>query len=588
MFALLTAMGWILGSWFVLFILFSGVGLSFQHILGHPAKTGTDWLDSFWLGWGFTLALLQFWHFLFPVNDIVFLLLLVAGCLSFVFHRQRLVVIVRRFKQYLPFWIALCIVFLWFASRSVSMPTAYDTGFRDIQAVMWIDTYPIVPGLNNLFSSLAFNQTSYLYNALLDVSVWSNRAYHIASGLLYAVFIIQSIWSGYQLFCNRHHPERVQWSWFVAFFVSPYLFFETVSLGGISHFLTDTSVDLVGFLCVIYLLDFLQHFRLPDNDNRYLIWRLAFLIVVGFTLKQSFIVFGLGIGLLVLFIWIRRGGLQNGITRLMKTVVPVLLFGFCLMIPWMARGVVTSGYIAYPQSFGRFDVDWAESERLIKERQQMLAINTRLRYGDPDEVLTSWSWLRPWLESLISDYTNFVLPMGLLSLAFIAYALGWWRNRDQKSIVGVGLWILFPMLLMIAVWFVTAPNIKYIRYVMWINAGILIMLAVMVWTRLVWRWRIYGVFAVWGVCMLYFAYLVLATSVLVIEADSNDGLQVRPQPPTKVFLTDSGLSLNIPDSHINQCWDIPLPCTPSPSRRIFERVPGELRHGFGQIPKDTS
>jgi len=588
MFALITAMGLILGSWFVLFLMFSGVGITFQRLLGRQAMTGTLWLDSFWLGWGVVLLFLQLWHFIFPVNDLVFLLIFVSGIVSLYVYRHALMPIVRRLKQYRDFLMGFGILMVWLASRAIEMPTAYDTGFRDIQAVMWIDTYPIVPGLNNLFSSLAFNHPSYLYNALLDVSVWSGQSYYISTGLLFGVFAAWSVWSGVQLYRTQQQVNSVRWSWIVGLLLLPYVLFYTVRRGGISHFLTDTPVDLIGFLCVIYLLDFLQYYRLPDHDNRYLIWRLAFLISIGFTLKQSFIVFGLALGVLVFVVWIARGGLRHGVGRLVRIGLPVVLFGLVAMVPWMARGVVTSGYIAYPQSIGRFEVDWAEPQRLIEERQQMLATNTRLRYGDPDEVLSSWNWVEGWLRTLISEYIDFTLPVGLTILALGVYIVGALKNHNRKSQWAIGLWVLLPMVVMMVVWFFTAPNVKYIRYILWIDATIMVMLAVLVWTQIRWRWRVYAIFAVWGICMLYFAYLVVATAVWMPIPGENNGFHVRPQPPIKVVETNSGLELNVPDSHINQCWDIPLPCTPFPRTRIYERVPGDLRHGFGLTPRNPS
>jgi|GEM_PF-970356 len=588
MVALISAMGLIIGSWFILFLLFSGIGISFQQILGHQLNSSMVWRDSFWLGWGVCLLFLQVWHFVFPVNDLIFLLLLLVGLTSLVIHRQALWSIVRRLKQYWKFLIFCPLLLLWLASRAIEMPIAYDTGFRDIQAVMWMDTYPIVPGLNNLFSSLAFNHSSYLYNALLDVSIWSGRAYYIATGLLLVVFGCGAIGAGLQLFRYRQDGDSIRWSWIVELILLPYFLFDTITNGGITHFLTDTVVDLIGFMCVIYLLDFLQFYRIPDQDNRYLIWRLAFLICVGFTVKQSFIVFGLAIGGLVFVVWILRGGLKGGFQRLIKVGLPVLAFGFLFMIPYLARGVVTSGYIAYPQSFGRFEVDWVEPERLIEERQEMLATNTRLRYGDPDEVLTSWSWLQPWLETLTADYTDFLIPLGIISLAFIVFIVGRVTNTNAKTSRSIGIWVFLPMFIMMIVWFNTAPNVKYIRYIMWINAGTMVLLSVIVWSRLAWQWRVYAVFAVWGMCMLYFVYLILATSAWSVNIGSDNGFHMRPSPPIKVYVTDSGLELNVPDSHINQCWDIPLPCTPFIRSRIYERVPGDLRHGFGLTPRNSS
>lgn len=577
---LINPMGLILASWLLLFLLFSGLGLFVLRAIHQPLTTGSQWLDAFWLGWSLALLFLQLWHFVLPVNDIVFGLLLVISIISLTVHRNKIVVIVRRFKHYRWFFVIIGLVVIWLSNRAIDMPVGYDTGFRDIQAVMWIDSYPIVPGLNNLFSSLAFNQSVYLYDALLDVCIWSGRAYHIASGLLLCVFLVSAIWGAVQLYRHRE-GQGIRWSWIFRMLLIPYVLYESVQSGGTSHFLTDTAVDIVGFVSVGYVLDFLQTYR---GNNAYLIYRVAILILTGFVLKQSFIVFGLCLGVLVVVVWLRRGGLRfDG----MRIVGYVLLYAIALGVPFMARGVVTSGYIAYPQSIGRFDVDWAESPELIRERQEMLATNTRIRYADADETLNSWAWVIPWFESAIKRLFDFVLPIGLSLLLLLCYVVGRVRNRKDKQDYSAGLWILIPMLVMIVVWFLSAPNIKYIKYVLWINAAVMMLLALLSWTPIAWRWRVGSVFAVTASAMTYVLYFAIVQQTLFLPAAATeDGLYVRPMPPIKVVVTDSGAEINTPDSHIKQCWHIPLPCTPVPHTRIFERVPGDIRHGFGITPKN--
>ena len=146
------------------------------------------------------------------------------------------------------------------SNRAIEMPDAFDTGFRDIQAVMWTDSFPAVPGLNNLFSSLAYNHSVYLYDALLDVSHWSGRSFHIATGLLIMVMVAKSLQAAKRLYRCRD-GLGVRWSWVFAALFLPYLMFYTLGRGGITHFLTDTAVDLVGILALIYLLDFVQEFH---------------------------------------------------------------------------------------------------------------------------------------------------------------------------------------------------------------------------------------------------------------------------------------------------------------------------------------
>lgn len=585
MVALIYPMGLILGSWLFLFLMFSGMGFIVQRIMGQTVNSGRLWLDAFWLGWAVSLLILQLWHFVFPVNDIILMIFVFIALISFWVHRSSLWSIVKRLKHYSLFVVIFGLAVLWLSNRAIDMPTAYDTGFRDIQAVMWLDTYPIVPGLNNLFSSLAFNQSVYLYDALLDFGVWSGRAYHIATSLLVVVFLMGAIWGAVQLFRHRD-GEGLRWSWIAMTVMIIYILFGIVPRGGISHFLTDTVVDLVGFLCVIYVLDFIQFYRVDDPP--YIILKIATLIITGFTLKQSFIVFGIGLGVMVFIIWVKRGGFSNGFRRFARIIAFVGLYGILTMVPWMARGVMTSGYVAYPQSFGRFDVDWAESPELIRDRQEMLATNTRLRYGDRDEVLGSWGWVIPWLQDIITRLIEFVIPMSLSLLMLILYGVGRLRSGKEKSTLPMGMWVLVPMLIMIVVWFLTAPNIKYIKYILWINASILTILAILAWSSISWEWRIYSVYAVLGVGLVYVIYLSFSLGTFLLPAGANDGFYERPMPPIKVIETQTGDFINTPDSHINQCWNIPLPCTPVPHTRIYERVPGDIRHGFGLLSKNSS
>ena len=583
MIALISPMGLILASWLILFLMFSGLGFIVQRFLNQAVDSGTLWLDSFWFGWAFSLLILQLWHFVFPVNDVILIIFLLIAGVSIVLHRQSLVQVLKRLKNYRLFLILFSIVLLWLANRAIDMPTAFDTGFRDMQAVMWINTYPIVPGLNNLFSSLAFNHSVYLYDALLDVSVWSGRAYHIATGLLFVVFLAQAIWSAVQLYYHRD-GAGVRWSWILMTLMIPYLLFQTIGRGGITHFLTDTPVEFLGILSVAYVLDFLQF----DDGDRYSIRKIAILVLTGFTVKQSFIILGISLLVLVFLVWLRRVGHQRDVGGFARLWLPLIAYGLLVGVPWMARGVVTSGYIAYPQSIGRFEVDWAEPPELIEDRQEMLATNTRLRYGDPNEVLSSWDWVVPWFEHVSSKLFEFVFPVGLSFLALVAYLLGRSRSREDKSNSKVGFWIVLPTTIMIMVWFLSAPNIKYIQYVLWVQVAVLVILAVLAWSQISWGWRIHAVFAVAGLSFLYAIYIVLVTQAFPLPAGPDDGFYPRPVPPIKVVDTQSGLELNVPDSRIKQCWNIPLPCTPTPRTRVFERVPGDLRHGFGLVPKELS
>ena len=279
---LIAPMSLVLLSWLLLFLLFSGLGMMVLKLLGKSFASGRDWLDSFWLGWALTLAVLQIWHFFFPVNDMILLLLALLAAHQLFSQRTVATRLIAQLPKESAYLLATGLVALWLSNRALAMPTAFDSGFRDIQAVMWISAYPIVPGLGNLFSSLAFNHSVYLYDALLDTSIWAGRSHHIATGLLLMAYLAGALKSALKLGAYRS-AGAIRWSWMLATLTIPFVLFYTVGWGGITHFLTDTVVDLVGFLCVAYFLDFLQDWNASAIDQQYLISRLAILILVGLT-----------------------------------------------------------------------------------------------------------------------------------------------------------------------------------------------------------------------------------------------------------------------------------------------------------------
>ena len=399
---LISVMGSVILSWFLFFLLFSGLGLAVLRALGQSVGSGWLILDSFWLGWALSIGLLQFWHFAFPVNDTILAILAIVACLMWYTQRRYFTEAMLRLRDQRAFLLLFGILLLWLANRALGMPIAYDTGFRDLQAVAWIDTYAIVPGLSNLFSSLGFNHSVYLYDALLDTAIWSGRSFRIATGLLLVVYLAYACRSAVSLFRCRQASD-LRWSSIVALFAIPFILHYTVRWGGITHFLTDTAVDIIGFLTLTYLLDFLQDWEPRPGASNYSIFRLAVIILIGLTVKQSFIVYGLATAALVLIVWVRRGGFRLGWRSFAATVIPISILASALVIPWMARGVVTSGYVAFPHSVGRFELDWTLSTEQLEGRQRNLASMTRQRGASPNEVLSSQDWLGPWLQNFVRN-----------------------------------------------------------------------------------------------------------------------------------------------------------------------------------------
>ncbi len=581
MLELIAPMGSILFSWLLLSFLFGGLGIAVLKTLGQPLASGWDWLDSFWFGWALALCLMQIWHILYPVSDLLLYLFALLSVVLMFWQRGRLREILERLARNRSFLVIYGLFAIWFANRALGAPYAFDTGFRDIQIVMWLDAYPIVPGLGNLFSSFAFNHSVYLYDALLDTSIWSGRSYHIATALLLLVYLAYALGGFIQIGQSRA-AEGLRWSRVFASLTIPFILFQTLGWNGIAHFLTDTVVDLIGLMTLVCLLDFLQYWRPGSSAHDYHVYRLATIILTGLTIKQSFVIYGLATALLAIIIWIRRGGLGAGSRRIAKTVLPIVLVALALLLPWMARGVITSGYVAFPQSLGRFELDWTIPEEEIASRQLKLATNTRIREGDPAVVLASWDWLGPWLRDFTGNVFPTMLPAVLSVFSLGACLAAKRRDPGEKPSPSLRWWAFAPMIVMLVFWFFTAPEDKYVRYIFWGFAALAVTKAALAWRWIAWSRRAIALRLVILFCLAYVVFLIIRSEENFLPAGPNDGFHANVMPNYSVFETADGLRINIPGAY--QCWQIPLPCSPLPPEGLAQRVPGEFRHGFRIMP----
>jgi len=58
-----------------------------------------------------------------------------------------------------------------------------DTGIYHAQAIRWIETYPVVPGLGNLHTRFAYNSSWLVANALFSFAFTGLRSFHLLPGV---------------------------------------------------------------------------------------------------------------------------------------------------------------------------------------------------------------------------------------------------------------------------------------------------------------------------------------------------------------------------------------------------------------------
>jgi hypothetical protein len=246
-----------------------------------------------------------------------------------------------------------------------------------------------------------------------------------------------------------------------------------------------------------------------------------------------------------------------------------------LLIPWMIRGILLSGCVAFPLSSGCFpSLAWATPiscsssacNDLISAEGTAAWIRSWARQPNlsPEVVLADWNWLIPWLDTFLSSE----VVRKSAALLFFGLVLLWLGAGEKRLSFKDRMTYILPAsisFLGVMFWFFTAPDIRFGEGYFW-SLSLIIFSA--------------------GVYRLYTAYqlnrfnrilLVALAIIVLLYADgigqiNHQELYVGrqeiflswPAIPTADLeekMTREGIRILTPTSG-DQCWNADSPCTP--------------------------
>lgn len=573
-------------SWLAWWLVLTGLGLLLAAACGRcafgrraggpPPRPAGDLFAAFWTGWSASLVFLMFWHFLFPVDRRAAALLAAAGLAGLLLQarRGRRAWLRRRARRLTPRGLVLALLFLavafWVADHSLLEPKNYDSALYHLSAIRWCATYPIVPGLGLLHGRLAFNQTYFLFVALLDACSWSGRAYHWAAGLLLLPLLARLVLR----LASRPRPGEPA----VARLFEWLLFVPVLAQVNNLLNLDSPSPDLPAFLISIVLaLDLLAILLPAPGPRRALpgrVLRLVALGLVGVTMKFSFVVFGLGYPAVALAIAARRlrGAPFTALRR--RLLGGAAALAALILAPWAARDVLLSGWLAYPLQLVSFPVPWRVPPVFVVWERALITGLSR----DPLKRLAwpihGWGWFLVWASRLPERFPfELLVPLGVLFFALCLALIQRRRGVPARNSAALWLFLAVPCAAVVF-WFFTAPDPRFAGGAFWILAAAANAFLI---ERLLPRRRrlARGLVALLLAVTFYFG----ARSWPLIAPGPERGFYPVRQFPLRRVTTASGLVLFVPTEG-DQCYDAPLPCTPYPNPNLRLIVPGDLGGGF--------
>ncbi|MGH9681582.1 MAG: LIC_10190 family membrane protein, partial [Candidatus Acidiferrales bacterium] len=316
-----------------------------------PFGTEYDISNAFWAGLGMAVAGLEIYNLFRPVDRFVPIVILGFGLMGLVVTRPWLIRKLRCLIQNRGLLVLCLAAAAVVALRATGPCDHFDTGYYGAETVRWILTYPVVPGLANLDAWFGINSSVFLCFAALGQGPWRNEAHHLFVGFLVVAMLFCCIPAFWRLFTGRSASAS---DWFRAILLIPAG--EWAMTGLVVGTNTDISVAVAGLTGAIFLFDRLEQQGSDPYANANSITA-AIVLGLAVVFKVSVLVYA-AVAWVVLCVFV-LSRTTPGEFRLAR-ILPILGFPAILVIPWLIRGAILSGYAIFPDPQTALNVGWRD------------------------------------------------------------------------------------------------------------------------------------------------------------------------------------------------------------------------------------
>ena len=538
--------------WLFVFLFVTSIGFATIPFRKQTGSLSSNPFTIFWYGLGFCIAFLQIWNLFLPVTKYCWICLLpitVWGCLKFFkpsYPKQKII------KPNILVYIFLFVILLFLSISSLDNTFIYDSLVYHFYTIKWYNTYPVVPGMGNLFIYLGLNQSFFLFPAFLN-SLWINyKGACSTNGLLAIIVCSEIVVNNLRGFLKN---ERLSFYSFFQLLFLPLCI--NVGVQNLSSPTPDVFVNLFTFKILSDLIRCIEKNNVSFQD----IFFLLFFCLMGIVLKMSFI--GVAIGIIAVSIWWLYS------LKLWKTnlVLSALLIYLFLLIPWAIRGIISSGYIAFPISFMGFPVDWKMPKEILIGLSAFIKgfARSHLHGQGGIDAAYNYNWFPGWVKRMLTT-GGFIIPIILLILTIVGLKI-------KKINISKLILILTPIFISIIFWFFTAPDIRFAVFTFW-ALGIIPLAYFLSHINI--RW-------VNNICFI--AFISVCSLLIMIKNWNTDPelLGSLPKQDNSVFTTKSGLKINTikgtPPGDDWQIGDCTIPCSVFPDSNLVLRGNG-VEKGF--------
>lgn len=339
----------------------------------------------------------------------------------------------------------------------------YDVGYYYLQTIRWTTTFPIVPGLGNLFLNLGFNQSPFLVASLFDSLGPHLWGYSLLGGVLPWIGLSLSIFALLQGLCAllefRGPLEPIEKAYLIS---SPAWIYTllTVNISSNSPDIPSACLQIHMFLC------FASFLAAKDNVSlRGAFVTLLILAALSLSVKLNSAFLVATMGVLALAVLIVRCGPE---ILFSKQLLFAALMGAAIFFPWVLRGIVISGYPFFPSSALGVPVSWKVPRAAVSHFYDITVYWGRQPYYDLEKVRSGFAWVPEWLQRNWRLTDQFERPLILTAAWTSLLVILTWRKKDlRKNLVRLFV-LVVPVAVSLVMWFLTAPDPRYLGSITWL------------------------------------------------------------------------------------------------------------------------
>jgi len=389
----------------------------------------------------------QFFSLFAKVGLLSNLIVVVFLLLILVVYRQPLSAYINKVKTQKPnlaiiiITIFIILICVYLASGPVIL---YDTDLYHAQAIRWLEEYGIAPGLGNIHTRLAYDSSFFSLQAFYSLRYIMPYSLHSLNGFYVAFFLIYSVTT-----MGIFHDKKIKTS---DLFKLGLIFYYC--FGEVKTQVSAPGSDVLTLSLVLFLAMKWYELNERESDGEkaadfiFDYSLLAVLAVFAFTVKLSS-------GLMVLLVVYPAFLLIK--EKKWREIMLFVVAGFFILLPFLARNVILSGYLLYPYpALDLFSFDWKMPADLAAYDKLEIMAYGRAMTNHADYSAPFNIWFPVWYSELTIRYRFLVWLNPICLLLCIGYLIILIKKARFSQVT-----FFVVSISSLLLWFFTSPLIRY-------------------------------------------------------------------------------------------------------------------------------